>query len=474
MSVYKRCVMILFVLFLPTLFAMGDVVNEAKNIGSDLEHFFNGLGMTSNVTEAGAYKGQQGGFYTGGSIFARQSVRNLQLLTAELPSYRAGCGGIDLYTGGLSYVNEESIVAMGRNIINNAKGYAFMLALETVTPQISNGLKYFQDLATKVNQSNINSCETAASLVGSAWSKTKVAQSHVCKDIGTKNNLFTDWAAARQGCGAGGRMNDELTEASADPKYRDEVVDNTNIVWNALKKNAFLSGNKELAELLMSLSGTIIYKSDAAGNIRGAVLESLATDKQLLSALLRGGDAKIYRCDTDDQDRCLNPNTDTEIAIPAENSLVSKVTKIIDDMTDKIYNDTALSSAEIAFLQSTSIPVYKLMNVQAAFVHDRSALDVAQYAELIAVDILFQYLIENLHAVKLSTSALQLSEVESIKITRGIERALAELRAEQSNTYKKVQTRLDLINKTQLLERMLAGQLSAKVMNSVEWAGEMH
>lgn len=47
---------------------------------------------------------------------------------------------------------------------------------------------------------------------------------------------------------------------------------------------------------------------------------------------------------------------------------------------------------EIGLLNSTSLPVYKMLNVQATFQKDKSIMNVSAYADVIAMDILFQYL----------------------------------------------------------------------------------
>ncbi len=56
------------------------------SINTDLGKFFDGLGMTSNVTGASAYQGQQSGFYTGGSLYMRTRSQNAQLASIQLPS----------------------------------------------------------------------------------------------------------------------------------------------------------------------------------------------------------------------------------------------------------------------------------------------------------------------------------------------------------------------------------------------------
>ena len=138
----------------------------------------------NNTTAPNAYQGQEAGYYSGGSLFARDSVRDTQIASVDLPSFKSGCGGIDLFTGGFSFVNSQQLVNAMQNIINNAVGYSFNLALESATPEIANVMKYMNTLSNDINRANINSCETAAGLVGTPgrkrmWRSNKFAKTLV-------------------------------------------------------------------------------------------------------------------------------------------------------------------------------------------------------------------------------------------------------------------------------------------------------
>src|SRR3990167_2858952 len=66
-----------------------------------LENAFQTLGTSTNVTGPGSsYNDQVGGFYTAGSVFSRNKVVNANLMSLQMPHYRSGCGGIDLFMGG--------------------------------------------------------------------------------------------------------------------------------------------------------------------------------------------------------------------------------------------------------------------------------------------------------------------------------------------------------------------------------------
>ncbi len=145
------------------------------DINGDLNSFFNSLGFDSSISTPSAYMGQEAGYYTGGSLFARSSVRDVQLMQLDMPSWRSGCGGIDIFAGGFSFIGKDQLVQLFKNIMNNATSYAFTLAMETATPQLTNVMKYLQNAVNEINKLNVNSCETAVGLVGSVWPRSQEA-----------------------------------------------------------------------------------------------------------------------------------------------------------------------------------------------------------------------------------------------------------------------------------------------------------
>jgi len=439
------------------------------NINNDLDSYFNKLGYSSNTTSPNAYHGQQAGYYTGGSISMRNQVRDVQVMQVNLPSYRSGCGGIDIYGGSLSLINQAEIVNVLQNVLNSAGAYAFTLALETATPELANVMKYWNDFTSKINQSNLNSCEMAESLVGGMWPKVRGAQQRVCEDIGTSNNYFASWAQARQGCGFNGETDKVLNSGKKDSRYRDLIIDNGNVVWQAIQKRAFLQSDKDLAELFMSFSGTVVLYKDN-GSFEHKTYPALIENNNLVTALLKGGKATIYHCDTAEVDGCLHPKADKQIVISEDKAFKSRVAKLLRSMAQKIIDDTALSNEEIALLQSTSLPVYKMLNVQAAYLKDGNLPDVEQYSDVIAADILYQYLHESLSIIKASVAILPYPDAILADIQPSIEREMDALSRQRKNAYGQLAVSVQLIQQTQTIERMLAGDLSSEFANTLSWA----
>lgn len=449
-----------YLFFLPSTYA---------NINNDLDSYFNGLGYSSNTTSPHAYHGQQAGYYTGGSVSMRTQVRDVQIMQLNLPSYRSGCGGIDVYAGSFSLIDANEMKQVLQNTLNSGGVYAFTLALETASPMIENVMNKWNDFRNKINQASLNSCETAEALVGGMWPRVRGAQQRVCEDVGSSTNYFSDWAQARQGCGAGGDFDKAINSGKKDGRFKDLIIDNGNVVWKAIQRRPFLQNDSELAELFMSLSGTVILYKDG-NSMQHVSYPALVDNNNLVKALLNGDKATIYRCDSTDTDGCLHPKADKVITISSDKAFKSRVAKLLRSMAQKVVKDAPLSNEEIGLLQATSIPVYKMLSVQAAYMKDGNLPDTEQYADVIAADILYQYLHESLSIIKSSVAALPFPDAIVAEIEPNIEKEMAMLTNQRKTAYSQLAVTVQLIEQTQAIERMLAGDLSTEFASTLSWA----
>ncbi|HHV7615407.1 TPA: conjugal transfer protein TraH [Legionella pneumophila] len=440
----------------------------SKSIGEDLTGYFKALNMGANVTEPHAYQAQRAGFYTGGNLYARSSVRNLQIMRLSWSKVSAGCGGIDATLGGFSHIKGKEFVDFTKNILNNSQGLAFQLALEQATPLLGNVATKLQNVATWVNQTNISSCATAESAVLGLAPRTRIAQQHACQSIGQSKNLFSDWAEARQGCGKGS-SNYDYDRVINENSSNEQVVDNTNVAWNALKKNGLFADDIELAQLMMTLSGTLILTRDAEG-VHVQRLSSLVSNNNLISALLRGGEVKIYQCD--EKVKCLQP-TLTSKNIDISHGLESKVRDLILDMASKIKDNVEQSEAAKGLIESTQYPVMKMVSVQMAFMKDSAVIDTTRYSEAIAIDILFQYLNENLQLVKQAAGALQYPEAIMKEFQTDLTQARRDLVQMEGSAHQRMSMAMQMIQETQTIEQMLVGEFSSELTQSLSWANQM-
>ena len=392
-----RLVTMLVLIFAVTTGAFADVAG-------DLGNFFTSLGYAGNITPGTAYQGQAAGYYSGGSVFLRDRVRNVQLINIDPPTLRNGCGGIDLFTGGFSFVNAEEITKFFQQIMSNAGGYMFDLALETAVPEIAHAMQYIQNLAQEINANNFNSCEMAETLVGGMWPRTKATQQHICKDLGNYSGKFADWAEARQKCSEVGKYNETMNKAkeAGNEQYEKSVIVNKNLIWDALNKSGYLKDDPTLREFFMSLSGTIIYGNGSEGNVR--IYNPLAKDRKVLKAMLEGGKAAIYKCSGNEHVKCLKI-TQIETEIKKEKSLYEKVKKTINELVTAVANDNGPLDPKLkGFLETVKFPLLKFITTHLMANQAVMAMSIANYSEAISKSLLMQYMYEALQVVEHSLS----------------------------------------------------------------------
>jgi len=266
-------------------------------VENQMNEFWDEIGVAANVTGPGAYEGQRAGYYTFGNVYVRAPQETLQPLSVQLPGYRAGCGGIDLYAGGFSYVNSEQLVAMMKAVANNAASFAFQVALETISPVIAEKVGELQKLAQDINNFSINSCDAAQTAVAAVWPESDQASRVICEASAARRGLYPDWVAAKHGCGSEGERTNILAGASDTEKAQAPV--NVNIAWAALGNIPDLAADREYRELLMTLAGTAILTAGANDDAEQSYtyLSARMLDAATLKVFLDGGAIELYRCD---------------------------------------------------------------------------------------------------------------------------------------------------------------------------------
>lgn len=425
------------------------------NIAGDLDAYFNQLGYASNVTAPAAFQSQAAGFYGGGSLYVRNPVRQYQLVQLDLPSYRAGCGGIDLFTGSMSFLSQEKLVDLGKQVMSNGGAYAVDVMLATTVPELKQVRDYLQSLEQAANQASINSCEMAQHFVGGLFPKTAASQQKICKDQGTmgKEGLFSDYVKARMECSGAG-FDKAMKHAANNETLKKQVVLNKNIVWSILHSQSFLSRDKELAEMVMSLTGTLII--DGQGKVTN--VPSLAGSGALMNALIGGQEnlkAKMWRCQ---DEACLTVKMNT-LSIPETATLSYRIKAIIESINQKLLADEKPTAAEINFLSLTSLPVMKFLSVLNSTRYGSAAIDMSEYASLIAQDLLTHYLSELLQEVTNATAGAELNDDLIKAIQHRIREATLKVAAIEPKVTRKLQEKLRLIEHISRLEKQVASQL---------------
>jgi conjugative transfer pilus assembly protein TraH len=353
------------------------------DVSGQLDSFFTSLGGSANVTGPVAYSGQQGGYYSGGNLWVRfPAQQTFQLGSLQMPSVKAGCGGIDIFTGSFSYINSDQIVAMMKAVANGAEAFIFNLAIDAISSVISVNIKEVSQKLQQFLQHSLNACQAGEQMAAGLAGMAGARDSQFCKQIGNSQGVFSDWAASEQGCGTGGSQSSTLSG------NKDATIPSGpyNYTWTMLSQK-YSSFDQSFRQYLMSLVGTVIYQPGTSDN-KGPTYQFIGQgDPALITALLDGGSsAQVYTCDT--TDACLNP-TQTTLTVSTSSALKTRVYNMLVDIAGRIQGNQALTSEETGLLGATTIPLYKIMVVNAAArFGGMNTADLTELSEIASVDLL--------------------------------------------------------------------------------------
>ena len=436
---------------------------------SEMESFWNGALV--NVTGPTAFHGQASGHWTLGNLYMRAPQRYTQLAHLSLPSFRAGCGGIDAFAGAFSFIDSDQLVAFGRAVAQNAVGFAFELALETISPVIAETMAKLRALAQWINNQNMNSCETAQALVGAMWAKNDRASAAICAAIGASQGIFSDHAAARHGCGAGGRRNSTIDRGTGPLRWQRPV--NVNYAWQAAQSQPLLHDDMALREFAMSVSGTVVVTAPTSdGSSAGPriqVFPPLLFDREAIAVLMEGGgDLPVYRCGS--TDRCLEVRRGTR-AVPAGRGFRNRVAELLQVLAESVRTDTAPPARALGLVNMTTLPVYRIVNAAAAYRGAVIDQELAALAEAVALDVLLVWLSDLHRAMERAAGLLVVSDGPRLEQwRRSLRQNRAALTRFRQEGLKRYETALSVVEKLRLIETELAGALSADLRAALAFA----
>lgn len=443
---------------------------RAGDLNTEVDNLFNQLGAVGNVTEPGAFRGQVYDTYTGGNLMLRTPTKVYQLSAIELPSAKAGCGGIDVFGGAFSHISATEFKNMLRNITAALPGIAFQLALESVSPMLGGLSKWAKGLETWINNARINSCETAKALVSSAAEALGYSSQETCADLAISLGLESDRDGARRRC-----ANDRpgvLAQArgSHDPKVRNRAPFVGNLTWTALQRTGNHLDDQQ-RELIMSLVGTVIYYSEESTRDPEPIAPTLTSIQQLLYGQSAGSGGTVVQHLL----RCNNYNSCDQVSLNTNYShtpLTVRVETLMRSIADKIASRTPIPSpsAEIGFVNQTSEPVYKMLSIGATI--PGSGLSdslIAQYRDLIAADYAYVFLERNLRvglAALEKDFTLQAGQREQAdRVRQRAQAMLIQLAQEKNLLYQKVGSFRAVASHLEDLERQLRTRMPQQVMD---------
>ncbi len=467
--------------FMKHIFVIGIASLMASSAcAMSMQELFDSVNAQGNISNLAVLQGQTMNLYTGGSLFMRMPKRTYNLGSVTPPSWNAGCGGIDLFMGGFSFINKEQFVAMLRNIGSNALGYGFKLAIQNLCPTCDNVMQALQATAQQINRLNMDSCEAAKGVVNAAlpdtWTRGK---QNAAKNFGVDGNFFeniTDaWTNVMHD---ERRANQAINDvAAAKPEVKDQLPTG-NVVWKALKKMEGITDEHRM--VLMSMISTTIFPTDRGAKQAITLARKEITVEALVGARTTSDNitVPIWRCDTTLADGCLHP-TEDEITTKSFKMMVRQKMEAI---SDKIANRSAHDdlSSVLGFLNVTDLPIYKIVAVSTSLGNTAMAEAlIGHYEDLIAAkyaEVYIQRAVSDLRAAidkflsitdASQTAALSQLKHELENISRSAKQVLATAYAQTTSTY-------NIAQEVQYMERALNANLSQTLRNSLVFGKSLH
>jgi len=303
-------------------------------------------------TGSGSYEGQQRGYYTLGSFQGRWRMSNDYLLSVSPPRIKTGCGGIDVFGGGFSYLDPEFLVEKFERMIQAAPAFAFDLAMQELCKPCVTAMQAFEDITDQLNSIQVNDCALAKKTVAYVANK-------IDPDIGDQEGLKQE-VAAWKSVGTNVRKNwqsfqtatrannneapdDIKTEISGcSAVYRDTFA-NGSVVFNMA--NRF--GLDEYADLIRGMIGDVVV-TPTATDFAIRILNACPGNDQFDGADFLAGTVELM-------------STTGECRASGEARVADIIDAQLRGIADRMRGGTALTADDVAFIQNAPLPVYAVL-----------------------------------------------------------------------------------------------------------------
>lgn len=463
------------------------VFNPAyAGLADDLQKHFNKLNLPANVTPGGAYDGQTSHYYTPGGMTVSPQDENYKLYNLQKPSISFGdCGEMDVFFGGLSFIDSDQLVGAMKAIGANAQGYLFSLALSQISPSIMGKIQELFALANEFNYSNMDTCWAAKKLVDSGMGVLQGAMNSNCI-FSRMDSGDDDYGKAKRRCEDQDTVKKENQKMKSDPKKADAVISDTNITWNAIQNNPILSQlDMETKYLLMTMVGTIIITTDntvlASGEVDNSPepkqkkYASKLTD-EMIKRLSEKGEVVVYVCkDSTAAGGCLQMRSE-KIKIDEKNTFFGQVKARLEKLQKNIEQGnkkqpTDEESNELkSFLEISIIPVYKILAVESAFTRgNRGVINITNYTNLISMEILYKFLNQGITDVMDSLADNMLPKIYQDDMVKMALYARNQIEKIQITHMEKIRTVNDIILRVSFLEKQLMSGMSDSLSGNMNW-----
>lgn len=319
--------------------------------------------LAQNVASGpGLYDAQTRGYLTAGNFSLRYPMRNEPVVAVQRPRIRSGCGGIDVFGGGITFMDPDYLVDKFQRIIQAAPALAFDMALSTMSEKLGVSMKSLEQLANEINGMVADECQAANRLVEVATNV--VQQGSIDAQLGqirqgtadalsgitrhffeTKTETTTRDGQKRPG------TDRELTAQCPVPVKR--LLDNGSVLAVATAS----LGIPDQTDILRGLVGDIEVRFDATPGVEQYVAKAIPPCPENNPGDWEGfvrGTVKARTLDNNGAWTCVDDST---------TRLDQQVLDTIVAISDKRETNQPFTPEEVAFIDSAPLPVLTIIEI---------------------------------------------------------------------------------------------------------------
>ncbi|MGC9100095.1 MAG: conjugal transfer protein TraH [Caldisericum sp.] len=376
--------------FLVLILSVFLIIQPIFVFGAWLDSWFDNV--MKSYTSPGYFEAQKRGYVNFGGLSIRLPESRDFLFNIMLPRLKVGCGGIDLFLGGVGFVNFEYLVQKIQGLIQNAPLIAFDIALSTLSPQLSAIVKAAEELVDTLNSIQISECgiyiprgivEKGQALWKALQGSEGSSSESLSKGQGSFFKQFFDRLVKIEGYNYGVPKSDSGADATTGvhPYVTELMNRGGGLLLDAIARKDGL--DEEIVRYARGLIGDMRVNVSKEGG--KPVLATFTYVDPCPDALSKFEKSEAVLSKPSGSNNCIPVSFD---------NIKEKITNRINSIYQKIKNKQDLTSEEQKFISSIPVSLYSFLKV-GAIVKDPSIVSTASWLtyEL--------YLIEGLSALLL-------------------------------------------------------------------------
>ncbi len=356
------------------------------------------------VTNPGSFEGQKRHYLNGGSFNARWRNSNDFLISANPPRIKAGCGGIDMFAGALSFMNVEHLVSKLEAMVATAPAVAFDLAFNVLCEPCAKSIKSFEAITDSLNSLQFDDCQASKVLVAKSF-----------QAMGSDNGKIRAMAESDFSLTSGAQdLRKDLTNIWAADNNQPTASDSAQIAGCPTDiKDIFATPGVTVLEAIA------IKKGYPAGYI--ALARGFTGDIEISSETSANGTVQIIPrfippCEQNKDDTIDNFFSGQAYQRPSDGGTCTLTTDTnanlimwsstqLQNIATKMETATPLIATEENFINSLPLPIYSTLKF--AVVTDQTATTIATLSELTARAYAFNMMSDMYHMTTKNIYAAQ-------------------------------------------------------------------